>query len=543
MLLLAVEAGQVAAKEPLQAPAAAAHVGGGDLGVVEQGDRVRVFEQRHPCPPFGLVRPGIRRLAYPPSENGYSPTIENQEPEDPNALIGPAGLGAPGFVPDGGNVPYTVLFENDGSTAAQVVTVTEQLNANLDWSTFQLGAFGFGPINVTIPAGLTEYETTVKYQNSDGTPLNVVVDINFNVQTGLLTVTFTSLDPLTGQAPTGVFDGFLPPDNSSNVGDGFVQYTVQPKAGLTSSAQITGQASVVFDTNAAISTNTVSNLVETPRPTAILGADGSLSLLSPTGAVQPLSPAGTILATSAVTDAAGDTDVFAITADRNLWEHTPAGWVLLSVGSFAQIDAATNIAGNAVVFAILTDHSLWENSSLLGGWAELSPAGTILSMSAVTDASGNDDVFVITAGTNLWEYTPAGWAFLSGGSFQQVSAGLNTAGQAIVYSVLTDNSLWEYNPAFVGGWLNLSPAGTILSVAAGGPDEVFAITAGRTLWEHTDAGWSELSAGSFASLSAPQDPTGRDEVFAALTDSSFWECDTGLWLEVLASGAAGSASA
>jgi hypothetical protein len=75
VLLDAIEAGQVAAQEALQAPAAAAHVGGGDLGVVKQGDRVRVFQQRHPCPPIALVRPGTKRLAYLPAKNGYSPTI------------------------------------------------------------------------------------------------------------------------------------------------------------------------------------------------------------------------------------------------------------------------------------------------------------------------------------------------------------------------------------------------------------------------------------------------------------------------------------
>jgi len=32
------------------------------------------------------------------------------------------------------------------------------------------------------------------------------------------------LDPLTGQAPAGVLDGFLPPDDTTHVGEGFVQY-------------------------------------------------------------------------------------------------------------------------------------------------------------------------------------------------------------------------------------------------------------------------------------------------------------------------------
>jgi RHS repeat-associated protein len=187
---------------------------------------------------------------------------------DPNALLGPAGFGTQGFIQPTGTWPYTVDFQNDGSVAAQTVTVTQQLDSNLDWSTFQVGSFGFGPVNITVPAGLTQYQTTVAYQNTDGTPLNVDVSLDFNVQTGLLTVSFTSLDPLTGQAPTGVFDGFLPPDNSSHVGEGYVQYTVQPKAGLTTGTAVSQQATVVFDTNAPIATAAAVNTIDAGAPTS-----------------------------------------------------------------------------------------------------------------------------------------------------------------------------------------------------------------------------------------------------------------------------------
>src|SRR5262249_35816559 len=153
----------------------------------------------------------------------------------------------------------TVDFENDGSLAAQNVTVTQQFDANLDWSTFQLGSFGFGPVNVTVPAGLTQYQTTVGYQNTDGSSLNVRVSLDFNVQTGLLTVTFTPPAPAPGQAPPRVSDGFLPPNDSSHVGEGYVQYTIQPKADLTTGATIIQQAAIVFDINAPIDTNTASN--------------------------------------------------------------------------------------------------------------------------------------------------------------------------------------------------------------------------------------------------------------------------------------------
>ena len=159
-------------------------------------------------------------------------------------------------------MPYTIEFENDGSVAAQQVIVTEQLDANLDWSTFQLGSFGFGPESITVPPGVTQYQTTVSYRNADGTSLNVLVSLNFNVGTGLLTATYSSLDPISGQTPVGATDGFLPPDDASHLGEGFVQYTIKAKAGLATGAKINQQASVIFDTNAALGTVVVTNTID-----------------------------------------------------------------------------------------------------------------------------------------------------------------------------------------------------------------------------------------------------------------------------------------
>jgi uncharacterized repeat protein (TIGR01451 family) len=196
---------------------------------------------------------------------------------DPNALVGPGGFGTQNYVQAGASLPYTIDFENDGSAAAQDVTVTEQLDASLDWSTFQLGSFGFGSVKLVIPVGLTQYQTTVAYRNSDGSPLYVKVALDFHVQTGLLTVTFLSVDPATGLAPAGAFDGFLPPDDASHEGECLVQYTVSAKPQAATGTTINQQASVVFDTNAAISTNSVTNTIDSSAPTSHVNPLASFS--------------------------------------------------------------------------------------------------------------------------------------------------------------------------------------------------------------------------------------------------------------------------
>ena len=127
-------------------------------------------------------------------------------------------------------------------------------------------------MTVNIPSGLTQYQTTVAYQNIDQSPLNVQVSIDFNVQSGLLTAAFTSLDPGTGQAPNGLTDGFLPPDDANGIGEGFVQYTVQPKSGLVTPDEINQQASVVFDINAPLDTATFTNTIDSGAPASSVAA-------------------------------------------------------------------------------------------------------------------------------------------------------------------------------------------------------------------------------------------------------------------------------
>jgi RHS repeat-associated protein len=219
-----------------------------------------------------------------------NPVIYNEDGHDPNALVGPTGYGSNNAIAATGTLPYTIEFENDGDAATQIVTVAEQLDPNLNWSTFQLGSFGFGPVTVTVPGGLTQYQQIISYQNPAGSSLEVAVMLDFNVQTGLLTGTFTSLDPATDQAPQGVFDGFLYPESQGVANsDGFVQYTAQLNSGLANATTIKQQASVVFDINAPLATNTASNSIDSVPPTssvATLPARTSLTSIPVTWAGQ-----------------------------------------------------------------------------------------------------------------------------------------------------------------------------------------------------------------------------------------------------------------
>jgi len=124
--------------------------------------------------------------------------------------------------------------------------ITDQLDvAKLDLTTFSLGAMVFSDTVVTPPAGRAAYTTEVDLRPAR----NLLVDISaaLNPATGIVTWNFTSIDPATKALPEDPWLGFLPPDVHSPEGQGSVFYTISPKAGLTTSTQITNQATIVFD--------------------------------------------------------------------------------------------------------------------------------------------------------------------------------------------------------------------------------------------------------------------------------------------------------
>jgi Tol biopolymer transport system component len=195
---------------------------------------------------------------------------------DPNEIIGPAGFGPQRFrPPSAAPLPYTIYYENDPDQAtapAQEVVITHQLDADLDWSTFELSSFGFGDLTIDAPPGLQEYQTRVEYHNQDGSPLLVDVFAGLNRDTGLATWTFRSVDPISGALPDGVFDGFLPVNDDTGRGEGFASYSIRPKTALTTGVTFDQQASIVFDINEPIVTNTFTNTIDAEGPTSQVAA-------------------------------------------------------------------------------------------------------------------------------------------------------------------------------------------------------------------------------------------------------------------------------
>ena len=170
-----------------------------------------------------------------------------------------------GFVRPGVSILYTVLFENEPTATlpAQEVVITDQLDSRLDYSTVQLGAIGFNNVTIEVPPGVQTFSTNV-FVTTDPNP--VQVNGSLNITNGLLTWVIQSIDPLTGQPTTDPLAGFLPPDNTNGVGEGYVTYSVSSQTNVPNGSIILNQADIVFDANAPILTPVTTNTIDSAPP-------------------------------------------------------------------------------------------------------------------------------------------------------------------------------------------------------------------------------------------------------------------------------------
>ncbi len=188
---------------------------------------------------------------------------------DPNEKIGPAGTGDAKFIANDSTLFYRIEFENDPKKAtapAQNVSITDKLDADLDWTTLELGQFGFGSHQIDLPAGRQDFETAVETTNQDGSLLWVRFKGSIDAETGVVTWSFSSIDPATGQSPSDPLAGFLPVDDSNHVGEGYVTFRIRPRGDLPHATRIENAATIVFDENPALNTNTVVNTIDRRAP-------------------------------------------------------------------------------------------------------------------------------------------------------------------------------------------------------------------------------------------------------------------------------------
>ncbi len=199
---------------------------------------------------------------------------------DPNKKIGPAGVGSNGFITVDGTMIYTIYFENDPNATAGAlkVRITDQLDDDLDWTTFELMEIAFGSHHIAIPPRLPHYDTrmTVRgwtYDDQAGwyedDTLIMDINVDIDIATGMATWSLSASDPNTGWEPEDARMGFLPPDDHEDLthrGEGHVTFRIKARPDLPDGTEITNEASIYFDANPPIVTPAVSNTIDNSAP-------------------------------------------------------------------------------------------------------------------------------------------------------------------------------------------------------------------------------------------------------------------------------------
>lgn len=194
-------------------------------------------------------------------------TIERPESVDPNDIIGPAGIGSENYIATTDLMPYTIRFENDAEQAtapAAMVTITQTLDSDLDWTSFRLGDMGFGDTIIDVPDDTAFFQT--RYDAIDTLGVFVDIEAGIDVATGEVRWEFFSVDPATGDLPEDPLVGFLPPNVNGPEGEGWVTYTVRPEATAVSGDRIDAEASIVFDVNDPIVTPPIFHTLDSQSP-------------------------------------------------------------------------------------------------------------------------------------------------------------------------------------------------------------------------------------------------------------------------------------
>jgi len=123
----------------------------------------------------------------------------------------------------------------------------------------------FGDTVITIPDNRAFFVMSYDLGPELGN-YRVEIDAGLDVMTGIARWHLRTVDPQTGELPEDPMAGFLPPNDDTHRGEGYVAFTVRPEADLPTGTIITSAAEIVFDNNEPILTNEAWNTIDGVAP-------------------------------------------------------------------------------------------------------------------------------------------------------------------------------------------------------------------------------------------------------------------------------------
>ncbi len=186
---------------------------------------------------------------------------------DPNEKVGPQGYTSDHYISKEGNINYTIFFENKktAGAAALEVFVNDTLDSKkFDFNTFSFSNVTFGDTTIKIQEFAKEFKVLVDLYPEK----NIIVQVHgkLEVASGVVSWDFHSLDRITLELTEDPDLGFLPPNTTSPEGEGNVTFSCKLKNTVVHGDVISNRASIIFDLNAPILTNTFTNIIDDRIP-------------------------------------------------------------------------------------------------------------------------------------------------------------------------------------------------------------------------------------------------------------------------------------
>jgi len=215
----------------------------------------------------------IKLNTHDPDTDRYHNRVNVRGSVDPNDIIGPAGYGDEQWIGVNESHRYRIRYENDPEEAnapAQTVLIRHPLDESLDIRSFRIGSYGFGDLTFTPERNVSFINERLDVREEYGLYVDVTAGIDVNA--GEAFWLFRSLDPETLDLPRDPLAGYLPVNDSTGIGEGFVDYNIRVDAETTTGTKIDAEASIYFDDNAPIDTPPIFNTIDADLPSSSIAS-------------------------------------------------------------------------------------------------------------------------------------------------------------------------------------------------------------------------------------------------------------------------------
>jgi Concanavalin A-like lectin/glucanases superfamily/Secretion system C-terminal sorting domain len=204
-----------------------------------------------------------------PKNNTYLRILEGDSIKTAFIKYGPDGFTDDKYTQSGRLMPYIIEFENKTSSTAPVgmITIKDQLDTSIfDLSTFRFASYGWG--DTTLYADDAPNPDFLGFDYDLRPKKNAILRHLASIDrvTGAIEYRFSSLDPDTYDPIVDKNQGFLPPNDSTRKGFGFIEYLVETKTNLAHGTKVKNKMAMGFDSIPLTSSPYWINTIDAIKP-------------------------------------------------------------------------------------------------------------------------------------------------------------------------------------------------------------------------------------------------------------------------------------